>query len=99
MASGGALYLPMAAHADALACHQALARLRPGQPEALRGLASAETASGRLVEAEAHLDQAIAADPREADGWYNRSILRRQSPEWNHVGGLAPAFLAGAVGP
>ena len=82
---GAALFTQMAAHADALACHRALLDLAPGQPDALRGLASAETACGLLAQAEAHLDAAIAADPAEPDGWYNRAILRRQTAGRNHT--------------
>jgi tetratricopeptide (TPR) repeat protein len=87
LSRGAALFTQMGAHADALACHQALVRLHPG-PATLRGLASAETANGLLAEAESHLDDAIAADPGEPDSWYNRSILRRQSPERNHIAAL-----------
>ena len=88
LARAAALFTQMSAHADALGCHQALARLLHGRPEALRGLAAAETANGLLDEAEAHLDAAIAADPGDADGWYNRSVLRRQSSERNHIAAL-----------
>ncbi len=97
LARGALLFSQMAAHGDALACHRALVRLLPGRPEALRGLAAAETACGLLEEAETHLDQAIGADPAEPDGWYNRSVLRRQRPARNHVAALR-ARIATAKG-
>jgi tetratricopeptide (TPR) repeat protein len=97
LARAAMLFVQMSAHADALECQRRLARLAPGHPDALRGLAAAETACGLLAEAEAHLDQAIAADPADADGWYNRAVLRRQSPARNHLPALR-ARAARAVG-
>ncbi len=88
LARGAALFTQMAAHADALACHKALLGLAPDRAEPLRGLASAETACGLLTEAEVHLDAAIAANPAEPDGWYNRAVLRRQSAGRNHIDAL-----------
>ncbi len=87
----------MAAHEEALACHRRLHRLVPHHPDVLQGLAGAEIACGNLAEAEAHLDQAIAADPAACDAWYNRAVLRRQTPARNHVAALRHA-LAGPLG-
>lgn len=47
--------------------------------------ATALIALGRMEEAEAALDAAIAMEPRDFDAWYNRATLRRQSPSRNHV--------------
>lgn len=90
LARATALFSQMAAHREALACHRALHGRFPTHPPILRALAAAETACGLLGEAEAHLDQAIARDPSEADDWYNRSVLRRQTAERNHVAQLRP---------
>lgn len=90
-----ALFSQMAAHRQALACHQALQARFSAHPPVLRALAAAETACGLLREAEFHLDRAIALDPSAADDWYNRAVLRRQDVESNHVAALR-ARLAGA---
>ncbi|HEY2483197.1 MAG TPA: sulfotransferase [Caulobacteraceae bacterium] len=85
LARAAALYTQMAAHPEALFCQQALHRRYPAHPQILRALAAAETACGLLAEAEGHMDAAIAADPTDADDWYNRSVLRRQSEDRNHI--------------
>jgi tetratricopeptide (TPR) repeat protein len=97
LSRAAALFTRMAAHQDALRCQSALARLYPHHPEVLRSLAAAETACGLLAQAESHLDSAIAADPAEPDSWYNRSVLRRQSRDRNHVTDLR-ARIDGARG-
>ena len=88
LARATALFSQMAAHREALDCHRALHHRFPTHPPILRALAAAETACGLLGEAEAHLDQAIAFDRSEADDWYNRSVLRRQTADRNHVAAL-----------
>lgn len=47
--------------------------------------ATALIALGRLDEAERALDAVIAREPQDHDAWYNRSTLRRQTRENNHV--------------
>lgn len=65
--------------------------------------ATALIALGRMAEAEAALDHVIAVQPDDADAWYNRATLRRQTRQRNHVAalrgrlrrpGLAPAQVA-----
>jgi tetratricopeptide (TPR) repeat protein len=82
------LFGQMSAHEQALDCHRGLARVLPGHPDVLRGLAAAETACGELAAADQHLDAAIAADPADCDSWYNRAVLRRQTASRNHVAAL-----------
>lgn len=48
-------------------------------------LACSERSLGRLAEAEAACDRAIAADPKQYPSYLLRSELRVQSPEANHV--------------
>lgn len=45
-------------------------------------------ALGRMEDAEAALDDVIAAQPRDSDAWYNRATLRRQTPQRNHVAAI-----------
>jgi predicted Zn-dependent protease len=47
-----------------------------------------------MEEAETLLDEVIARTPDDADAWYNRATIRRQTPERNHVAALR-AVLAG----
>lgn len=65
--------------------------------------ATALIALGRMQEAEAALDHVIAVQPEDADAWYNRATLRRQTVQRNHVAelrerldrpGLEPAQVA-----
>jgi tetratricopeptide (TPR) repeat protein len=94
LARAAMLLTQLGAHEAALRCHLRLFALLPGNPQALKGLAAAETATGLMAEAEAHLDQAIARDPGDFDAWYNRSTLRRQTFADNHIEQLR-AMLAG----
>ncbi|QUD85956.1 tetratricopeptide repeat-containing sulfotransferase family protein [Phenylobacterium montanum] len=88
LARAASLFGQMNAHPAAADCQRRLVRLLPGHPDVLRGLAAAETACGRLGEAERLLDAAIAADPAECDSWYNRAVLRRQTAARNHIAAL-----------
>ena len=49
---------------------------------------TALTAVGKLEAAEHALDQVIALAPADFDAYYNRSTLRRQTPERNHTAEL-----------
>ena len=75
-------------------CHQpgsayeAFARARkvaPDQPEVLLNFATAAGFMGHADEAERTYDRIIAAAPKFGDAYLNRSLLRRQMPEANHV--------------
>ena len=68
-------------YARAVALDPACIAYRYNQSTALIAL-------GRMEEAEAALDEVIAALPRDCDAWYNRATLRRQTPERNHVAAI-----------
>lgn len=72
-------------HAAAERAARKLAMLRPGDPAAQYALASSVVAIGHLDEAEAILDELIRRAPADGDAFYNRSTLRRQTAERNHV--------------
>jgi tetratricopeptide (TPR) repeat protein len=59
--------------------------LQPGNTGYRYNHATALIALGRLDEAERALDAVIACEPQDHDAWYNRSTLRRQTRENNHV--------------
>jgi Flp pilus assembly protein TadD len=63
--------------------------LAPDEPQALYNWATCLTALGRLETAEQLLDRVIALAPDDHDAYYNRSTLRRQTAERNHVRELA----------
>lgn len=86
-------------HRDAHATLSRAHRLSPVAPALLYNLASAEIALGKLAEAEAHLDAMIAARPGDGDAWYNRSTLRRQTPERNHIAALTSRIAQGSADP
>jgi tetratricopeptide (TPR) repeat protein len=83
--------------ADAARCYRRAVDLAGNEPRYLYNLAAALIALGDTGEAEALLDRVVALDPADHDAWQNRSTLRRQTPQANHVAGLRAA-LAGAVG-
>jgi tetratricopeptide (TPR) repeat protein len=59
--------------------------LQPSNPDYLYNLATSRTALGQLDEAERLFTEAIRLNPRDYGAWLNRSALRRQTPEKNHV--------------
>lgn len=80
-------------------CYRRAVGLTPDDPRCLYNLSAALIALGQLAEAEALLDRVIALDPHDADAWHNRSTLRRQTPENNHVAGLLEAVEQVRPGP
>lgn len=81
-------YLQCGQHAGAARCHARAVELQPSNPDFLYNLATSRTAFGQLDEAERLFTRAIELNPRDYGAWLNRSILRRRSPENNHVAGL-----------
>ncbi|MEM8816521.1 MAG: sulfotransferase [Pseudomonadota bacterium] len=84
------LYAHMGRHADAHRCHSRAAELRPDDPQALYNLASSQVAMGELQAAEESFDEVLAIKPDDYDAWQNRSALRRQTADDNHI----PKLLA-----
>ncbi|MDI1326202.1 MAG: sulfotransferase [Brevundimonas sp.] len=80
-------------------CYRRAVALAPDDPGCLYNLSAALIALGQIVEAEALLDRVIALAPHDADAWQNRSTLRRQTPEANHVPGLLKAVEQVRSGP
>ncbi|WP_457008700.1 sulfotransferase [Luteimonas sp. A537] len=73
---------------EAERCYATALALRPGDPACLYNHATTLLALGRMDEAEAALDRVIEQTPEDGDAWYNRSTLRRQTPERNHVAAI-----------
>jgi tetratricopeptide (TPR) repeat protein len=85
-------------HEQAATCAIRVATLKPYDAQAAYAKASALIAVGRMDEAEAILDELIARAPEDADAWYNRATLRRQTPERNHVAALRSALAGRSPG-
>ncbi|WP_428410128.1 sulfotransferase [Hyphococcus sp.] len=75
----------LGAHAVALETLRRAASLQPQNTAFAYNLASAEIANGELAAAEARLDALIACNAADYDAFYNRSTLRTQSHERNHI--------------
>ncbi len=85
-------------HDHAATCAIRVATLKPYDAQAAFTKASALIAIGRMDDAEALLDELIARTPDDGDAWYNRAMLRRQTPQTNHVTPLRAAIAARSPG-
>lgn len=72
-------------HADALRCLRRATELQSYNSAYLFSLAAAQIATGDLEEAEQTLDHVIALDPHDYDAYRNRSTLRTQGTDDNHI--------------
>lgn len=81
----GNLYAQCNRHGDALRCYERAHILQPANFRLLYNLSSTRTALGQLDEAEALLNKLLQRAPTEYHAYYNRSSLKKQAPEHNHV--------------
>jgi len=72
-------------HERANTLYRRVTELEPSTPRFWYNLASSERSFGRLTEAEAACDRAIALDATEYPSYLLRSELRVQTPEANHI--------------
>ena len=72
-------------HADAARCYERVRVLRPAHRSVVHNLAGAYIALGEMEKAEALYDDVLRKSGREFDAYYNRSTLRKQTPDRNHV--------------
>lgn len=80
--------LHLGEHARANDLYRRAAQLAPDSPRHWYNLASSERSFGRLAQAEAACDRAIALDATEYRSYLLRSELRVQAPAANHVAEL-----------
>jgi len=94
----GLAYVSMALgkHERANGLYRRATEISPQVPRFWYNLAGSERSLGRLAEAEAACDRAIALDPEQYPSYLLRSELRVQSPGANHIADLE-ARLAGAA--
>lgn len=72
-------------HDDAARVYQRVCVLQPADTSVHYNLASAYIALGEMEKAEAIFDEVLRKKPHEFDAYYNRTNLRKQTPERNHV--------------
>jgi tetratricopeptide (TPR) repeat protein len=72
-------------HERSNALYRRVVEISPDTPRFWYNLASSERSLGRLVEAEAACDRAIALDATQYPSYLLRSELRVQTPDANHV--------------
>ena len=81
----GERYTQCSKFALANRCYRRAVEIQPDDAGSQYNLAASCIALGRLKEAEQLLDEVILLSPTDYDAWQNRSTLRRQTPENNHV--------------
>ncbi|HET7334313.1 MAG TPA: sulfotransferase [Rhizomicrobium sp.] len=81
----GQFYSQTNRHEDAARVFQRVCVLRPADPGVHYHLASAYVALGNMEKVEAIFDDVLRKRPHEFEAYYNRTNLRKQTPERNHV--------------
>ncbi|MEQ8206689.1 MAG: sulfotransferase [Woeseia sp.] len=84
-------------HEDAHRCYSRAAELAPKDAATLYNLGSSCIAIGELDEAEQLFSQVIELNPGDHDAWQNRSTLRQQSDDDNHVAAIKTRLESLAV--
>lgn len=84
----GEAYTQCGDYVSAERCTRLARDLAPDEPAYSHALSAALVANGKLTEAEDVLDALIAVHPQEHDAFYNRSTLRKQTAQSNHVAEL-----------
>jgi tetratricopeptide (TPR) repeat protein len=79
-------------------CYARAVELVPSESRYWFNRAAVRRFVGELEGAEGDYDQAIVLDPRDAQAYLNRSELRVQSAERNHLGALQRALAAAPAG-
>ncbi len=92
----GERYTQCSQFTQANRCYRKAVGLHPGDASACYNLAASCIAMGQIDEAEQLLTEVIRLAPADYDAWQNRSTLRRQTPESNHVRELM--FVLGRLG-
>jgi tetratricopeptide (TPR) repeat protein len=78
-------YLKCGQHSSSDECYARSVELQPSNPDYLYNLATSRIAMGNIGEAESLFTRAIKLNPADYGAWLNRSGLRKQTAESNHV--------------
>lgn len=79
------LYVSAGKHEDAHRCYSRAIELDSNNAQYLSNLASSLIAVGDLQQAERTYTKVISRTPDNYEAWYNRSTLRKQSANRNHI--------------
>lgn len=82
------LYVRSGQHAAAHRCYERALALQPDNPQFLNNLAASCIAMGDITAAENTYSRVIGLAPKYYDAWHNRSTLRKQTKDDNHIGKL-----------
>jgi len=94
LAKASELYLHCSQFSKVAECLQQAVALDANSPQYRFNLASASITLGDFDQAEKLLNGVIKQTPADFDAYYNRSTLRRQTPESNHTEELEHVFQA-----
>ncbi|HVO45834.1 MAG TPA: sulfotransferase [Steroidobacteraceae bacterium] len=82
-------------HSRACAAYDRAVSLDPSRPVYFFNRAASRRFLGQLAEAERDYDRVINFDPDDVEAWLNRSELRTQTPENNHLQALEARLAHG----
>lgn len=85
LAQAGYIFTLCERHAEALNFYRAALLLEPDNSQLLFNTATACRAMGQLAEAESLYDKAISLNPADWEAYKNRSDLRTQTVDSNHI--------------
>jgi tetratricopeptide (TPR) repeat protein len=97
LAAIGVFYNSAGEHFRALAVYERACCQAPDDPQLLFGRAVVRRFVGQLEGAEADYDRVLELDPRHYESYTNRSNLRTQTPDRNHLGLLEQLLERGAA--
>lgn len=86
-------------HQRAVVAYDRALKLAPDEPRYLFNRAALQRFLGALEAAEEDYDRVISLTPSDVEAWLNRSELRTQTPEHNHLDGLTQRLRAGFDSP
>lgn len=94
----GTLYSRASDQKRALSAYERAVALAPNDPRLLFNLATVRRFVGALAAAESDYDRVIALRPDDYEAYRNRSDLRRQTRERNHIAALEGLLARGVPG-